>query len=136
VSRSWLATEVVDIDSTSDQMKILDGFQAMLAIVAESIADALRSNRDLPPDLDKLIVRQFQEIAEARRIALHQGEGHFLPEWQPQAIAARNNGFVADIIGYIVKIDVAAQRSALSRSRVLLVNRERARRPHGGKSTT
>jgi hypothetical protein len=49
-------------------------------------AHASDSNGNLSPDLDKLVARYFQELAQARGVAEQEGEYRCLPDRQPSAI--------------------------------------------------
>src|ERR1700687_491383 len=71
-----------------------------------------RLDRDLPPDLDDLIVGQAEEVADVDGVALHNGEEPLLPGRQAHAVLAADHGLVADVVGHIVEIDGAAQRFA------------------------
>src|SRR5262249_51916575 len=49
---------------------------------------ACRSDRNLPPDLDDLVGRQAEEIADMDGVALHHGKDPLLPRWQAAAVLA------------------------------------------------
>jgi hypothetical protein len=59
-------------------------------------------NRNLSSDLNDLIARQAEEIADMNRVALHHREKGFLPGWQPLAVLSAHHGLVTNIIGHIV----------------------------------
>src|SRR6185437_2637708 len=69
-------------------------------------------DRNLPADLDDLVARQAEEVADMDRVALHHRKELLLPARQAHAILAVDHGFVADIISDVVEIDGAAERSA------------------------
>src|SRR5581483_7161550 len=53
-----------------------------------------RLDRDLTPDLDHLVVRKAEEIADMLRIALHQRKQPLLPGRQALAVFSRDHGFM------------------------------------------
>src|ERR1700753_1504222 len=71
---------------------------------------AFRLNRNLPPDLDHLIGREAEKVADVNGIALHHGKEGLLPSRQALAVLAADHRLVADVIGDVVEIDCAAQR--------------------------
>src|SRR3984893_16407309 len=75
-----------------------------------NLNESLESNRDLPADLDHLVVRQAEEVADMDRVALHHGEEPLLPAGHPHAVVAADHGFMPDIIGDVGKVDGAAER--------------------------
>ncbi len=73
---------------------------------------ARSSNRNLPPDLDHLIGRETEEVADMDSVALHHSEHPFLTGRQAQVVLAADDGFAADIIGEVVEVDRTPQRFA------------------------
>src|SRR6185312_1741952 len=71
-------------------------------------------DRDLPPDLDDLIVGKAEEVADMDGVALHHGKQPFLASRQAPAVLAADHRLMADIVGDIVEIDIAAERLASS----------------------
>lgn len=79
--------------------------------LVQSRRTGYRSDRNLPPDLDDLIVRQAEEVADVDGVALHDGEEPLLPCRQAPAVLAADHRLMTDVVGDIVEIDRAAQRS-------------------------
>ncbi len=65
------------------------------------------SNGNLSPDLNDLFVREFEEIAYMRRVALHHSENALLPARQAAAILTSHDGFVTNVIRDVTEIDRA-----------------------------
>ena len=89
------------------------------------------SNRDLAPDLDDPIVRQFEGVAEPRGVSAHRREEGDLPARQALADFTRHDGFVANIEGNVVEIDLSPLRLAL-RENVVDVGRFHEAKPRLG----
>src|ERR1700679_3226711 len=67
-------------------------------------------DRNLASNLDDLIGRQAEEVADMDGVALHHGEQPLLPLRQAQAVFAADHRFMTDIIRHIVEIDRTPQR--------------------------
>src|SRR5580698_6964355 len=88
----------------------------LLLIAKPSLGQAPRcpSNLDLAPDLDHVIARQLEIVADPLRVAPERGEQRLLPVRDSLAVLARHDGFAADVEGHIVEVDVHPVRLALS----------------------
>src|SRR3982074_1657066 len=67
-------------------------------------------NRNLPPDLNDVIVGQAEEVADVNSVALHHGEEPLLPGGQAHAVLAADHRLVAHVIRHVAKIDRAPPR--------------------------
>src|SRR5271168_490817 len=72
-----------------------------------------RLNLDLAADLDDMVVRKVERVADAGRVAAHRVEQRGLPPRQTFAVLARYDRLMPDVIGDVVEVDVRVLGPAL-----------------------
>src|ERR1700730_14564204 len=101
------ATVVATMPSTRRREYL---FNARLPFAFRAISCMVRTlDRNLPPDLNDLIVGQAEEVADMDGVALHDGEDPLLPGRQALTVVTGDHRLVTYIVGNVGNVDRAAE---------------------------